>query len=125
MKSEGFLTMLAYFAKRLGIAEIIILVVTGLICWWLGWRTLTDYSTGLLWAGFVVTVFGMFSFFGGTSLGTDYSYQYSKTVMPNSDHNRAQQNVSDLAAGMSFATWAGIAGITTIALGYILRAFLA
>ncbi len=120
MKTESILATLAYMAKKLGIAEIVILAITGLICWWLGWRTLVDYSTGLKWAGFVVLIVGLFGLLGGTSLGTDFSYQYSKTVMPNSDHERAQQNVADLAAGMSFASWAGLAGILTIVLGYII-----
>ena len=124
MKAESVFARLAYLAKRLGIAEVIILAVTGLVCWWLDWRTLMDYSTGLKWAGFMIIVFGVFSLLGGASLGTDISYQYAKTVMPNSDHSRAQQNVNDLAAGMSFATWAGLAGIITIGVGYLLRSFL-
>jgi len=122
MKTESVLSTLAYVAKKLGIAEIVILALTGLVCWWIGWRTLIDYSTGLKWAGLAVMFFGATSFFGGASLGTDFNYQYSKTVMPNSDHARAQQNVAAMATSMSFATWAGIAGIITIVLGYILRA---
>lgn len=47
MKTESFLETLAYMAKRLGIAELVIMTVTGLVCWWLGWRSLADYSTAL------------------------------------------------------------------------------
>jgi hypothetical protein len=68
---------------------------------------------------------GLFGFLGGASLGTDLSYQYSKTVMPNTTQDRVQQNVADMAASMSFTTWAGIVGITTIAIGFILQAFIA
>ncbi len=120
MKTESILATLAYMAKKLGLVELAILAITGLVCWWLGLRTLTDYSTGLKWAGFAVMVFGLFGLLGGASLGSDFSYQYSKTVMPNSDHARAQQNVADFAAGWSFATWAGLAGILTIVLGYLI-----
>ena len=99
MKTESILATLAYMTKKLGIAELAILAITGLVCWWLGLRTLTDYSTGLKWAGFAVMVFGLFGLLGGASLGNDFSYQYSKTVMPNSDHARAQQNVVTLLQG--------------------------
>lgn len=125
MKIESFLTTLKNAAKRLGIGEIIILALTGLVCWWLGWRTLAEYGTGLIWAGFAVMLFGAFSLLGGTQLNADFKYQYSKSVMPAPAHDRAQQNVTDLSAGFSFATWAFIAGILTSAVRYILRVFLA
>ena len=125
MKTESILTTLKNASKRLGIAEIVILALTGLVCWWLGWRTLAEYGTGLVWAGFAVMLFGTFSLLGGTQLNDNFKYQYSKSVMPAPAHDRAQQNVTDLSAGFSFATWAFIAGILTCALGYILRTFLA
>lgn len=124
MKAESFLATLAYFAKKLGLAEIAILAVTGLICWWIDWRTLADYSTALKWAGLAVIFFGMTSFFGGTTLNRNPTYLYMQSVMPNSAHDRAQQNFSDMAQGMSFTSWASLAGIITIGLGYLLRSFL-
>lgn len=125
MKTESFLETLAYMAKRLGIAELVIMAVTGLVCWWLGWRSLVDYSTALKWAGLAVMFFGMTSFFGGTSLNRDPQFLYTQTVMPNSAHDRSQQHVSDMVSGMSFTAWASLAGIITIGLGYLLRSFLA
>ncbi len=125
MKTDNFVSTLAYLVKRLGGAEIVILVVTGLLCWLFNWRSLIDYSTGLKWAGLIVMSVGLFSFLGGASLGTDISFQYGKTVMPNTMQERAQQNVADMAASMSFTTWAGIVGVITITLGFILRAFVA
>lgn len=125
MKTESFLTTLKALSKRLGIAEIVILALTGLVCWWLGWRTLAEYGTGLVWAGLAVMLLGMFSVLGGTQLNNDFKYQYSKSVMPAPAHDRAQQTVTDMTAGFSFATWAFIAGVLTSALGYVLRAWLA
>jgi hypothetical protein len=125
MKSENFLATATFVAKRLGVWEIIILAVTGLVCWLTGWRSLADYGTGLMWAGFLVMIFGLFSLLGGTSLNTDRSFQYGQTVMPNSALDRAQQNVSNMAQSMSFTIWVGLAGMITIVLGYILKVFLA
>jgi len=125
MKTESYLEALAYMAKRLGIAELVIMAVTGLVCWWLGWRSLTDYGTALKWAGLAIMFFGMTSFFGGTNLSQNPRYLYTQTVMPNSAHDRSQQHFSDLVSGMSFTAWASLAGIITIGLGYLLRYFLA
>jgi hypothetical protein len=124
VKTEIFLETLAYIAKRLGIAELVILAVTGLVCWWIGWRSLMDYSTALKWAGLAVIFFGATSFFGGTTLNRNPTYLYTQSVMPNSARDRAQQNFSDMAQGMSFTGWASLAGIITIGLGYLLRSFL-
>jgi len=89
MKTDNFVSTITYLGKRLGGAEIVILVVTGLLCWLLGWRNLADYSTVLKWADLIVMFVGLFGFLGGASLGTDLSYQYSKTVMPNTTQDRA------------------------------------
>jgi len=124
MKSESILATLRFLAKRLAIVELVILVLTGLVCWWIGWRTLAEYSTGLLWAGFGAMVFGAVSVFGGISLDSDFQHQYSKTVMPISPSGRVQQNVDDIAQGMSFTFWSGMAGLITIGLGALLKAFI-
>ena len=104
MKTDNFVSTITYLGKRLRGAGIVILAVTGLLCWLLGWRNLADYSTVLKWAGLIVVFAGLFGFLGGASLGTDLSYQYSKTVMPNTTQARVQQNVADMAASMSFTT---------------------
>jgi hypothetical protein len=124
MKSEGFLGTLKFMAARLAIAEIVVFALTGLVCWFIGWRTLAEYSTGLLWAGFGVMVFGAFSVLGGATLNSDFRYQYSKTVMPVSANQRMQQNVSDLAQGMSFTVWAALVGVITIILAFVLKSIL-
>lgn len=124
MKTEGFLEKVKFVSTRVAIAEIVIFAVTGLVCWLAGWRTLAEYSTGLLWAGFVALVFGAVPVFGGNSLDRDYQHQYSKTVMPISPSGRVQQNVNDIAQGMSFTFWAALVGVITILLGIVLKALL-
>ena len=54
MKTDNFVSTITYLGKRLGGAGIVILAVTGLLCWLLGWRNLADYSTVLKWAGLIV-----------------------------------------------------------------------
>jgi len=121
MKSEGFLGTLKFMAVRLAIAELIVFALTGAVCWLIGWRTMAEYSTGLLWAGFLVMFFGAFSVLGGASLNSDFKYQYSKTVMPVSPSGRAQQSVTDLAQGMSFTVWAALVGVLTVILAFVLK----
>ena len=43
MKTESFFTTLKNASKRLGIAEIVILALTGLVCWWLGSQFVFDW----------------------------------------------------------------------------------
>ena len=124
MKSEGFLGTLKFVAVRLAIAEIVVFALTGAVCWFIGWRTLAGYSTGLLLVGFVALVFGAVPVFGGNSLDRDYQHQVSKTVMPISASGRAQQNVDDIALGMSFTFWAGSIGVITILLGIGIKALI-
>ena len=124
MKSEGFLGTLKYVAVRVAIAEIVILALTGVVCWMIGWRTLAEYAIGVVGAGFVALVFGAVPVFGGTALDRDYQHQISKTVMPISASGRVQQHVDDIAQGMSFTFWAVLVGIVTIVLGFALIFFL-
>jgi hypothetical protein len=124
MKTEMLGSALFYIAKRIGLVEIAVMAVTGLGCWLIGWRTLIEYSTSLIWLGVALMVVGILSFFGGVSLNTDISYQYGKTVMPNSMQDRAQQNVADTTASISFTTWAGLVGFITIGMGYLVRMYI-
>ncbi len=124
MKAETIRSTLFHVTKRIGLVEIAVLAATGLICWLIGWRTLIDYSNSLIWLGLAVMVIGISSFFGGASLNSKISYQYSKTVMPNSMQDRAQQNVTDTSASISFTTWAGLVGFLTIGIGYIVRLYI-
>lgn len=123
MKPEGFLGTLKFVAARLAIAEIIIFALTGLVCWLIGWRTLTEYATGLILAGFAVTFFGASGVLSGATLNGDFQHQYSKTVMPNSANQRMQQNVSNLA-DISFTVWAGLSCLITVLLGIVLKALI-
>jgi hypothetical protein len=117
MKWEGFLGTLKFVAARLAIAEIVVFALTGVVCWLFGGRTLADYSTVLLLVGFLALVFGAVPVFGGNSLDRDYIHQYSKSVMPISASGRVQQNLDDMAQGMSFTFWAGSIGLITVLLG--------
>ena len=124
MKTETIGSTLFYVAKRIGLVEIAILTATGLACWLIGWRTLIEYSNSLIWMGVALMVVGISSFFGGASLNSKLGYQYGKTVMPNSMQDRAQQNVTDTAASISFTTRAGLAGFITIGVGYLVRLYI-
>ncbi len=123
MKSEGFLGTLKFVAVRFAIAEIVVLALTGVVCWFIGWRTLAEYSTGLILAGFAVIFFGASGVLSGATLNGDFQHQYSKTVMPNSANQRMQQNVSNLA-DISFTVWAGLIGVITVLLGIVLKALI-
>ena len=123
MKSEGFFATVAFIAKRVAIAEIVVIVLIGVICWLVGWRTLTEYATGLILAGFAVMFFGASGVLSGATLNGDFQHQYSKTVMPNSANQHLQQSMSDQTE-MSVIFLAGVIGVITIILGIVIKVFI-
>ena len=119
MKLAGF------FAKRVAVIEIVILALTGLICWWLGRRTLAGCNNGLFWAGGAAIVFGAFSLFGGSQTeptgGTRYNLGFLITRNPSDGEGK--QIMPNLEDSQLSAIFMGLAGITTIVTGLILGIF--
>ena len=123
MKSEGCLGTLKFMAITFTIAELVVFALTGIVCWLIGWRTLDAYSTGLILAGFAVLFFWVSGDLRGATLTSNYRYQVSKTVMPNSANQHLQQSMSDQTE-MSVIFLAGVIGVITIILGIVIKVFI-
>ena len=82
MKSGGYFAILGYFATRLVVIEIVILALTGLVCWWIGHWTLAGYSNGLSWAGGLVILFGLINLFGGSDQNEGQKLSTSLSASP-------------------------------------------
>jgi len=120
VKSEGCLETLKFMAVRFVIAELIVFALTGVVCWFIGWRTMAEYSTGLILAGFAVLFFWVSGDLRSSTLTSNYQYQVSKTVMPNSANQHMQQNMSDQTE-MSVIFLAGLIGVVAILLGIVIK----
>ncbi len=127
MKSGGYFAVLGYFATRLVVIEIVILALTGLVCWWIGHWTLAGYSNGLSWAGGVVILFGLINLFGGSeptaTMGTRYNFGF--IAMRNATPGLDKPIIQNLEGNQLSAIFAGLAGIATFVIGAIIKIFIA
>jgi hypothetical protein len=125
MKTSNFLQTLGYYVKRFALIEIIVLALTGLICWFAGWRTLGGYANGLAWAGAALMIFGALSFFGGNVPLGNSRYNFGSTLSHQSTFERAQNVKLNREENLSVVTIAAIIGLITAIVGLVLKFFLA
>jgi hypothetical protein len=127
MKSGGYLSVIGYFAIQVAIFEIIVLFITGLICWLIGHWTPAGYSTGLFWAGGLVIVFGIFSIIGGPQnvASGNIRQGFGLPFQRISEPGQGNQLLQNLADGQSSAIVMILAGITTLVIGAIIKSFIA
>jgi hypothetical protein len=117
-ESSGFV-----FLRLLGrilLADLILFIIIGAICWLGGWRTMKDYSAGLMYGGMGALLLGGLSALGGTGMARDPTYRYIQSVMSNSLSERTKRDWQENLESISFMVWMGIAGVIAIATGYLL-----
>jgi hypothetical protein len=116
MKKE-FLFSVGRFLIKILIIEVVILIATAIICWFIGWRTFSEFGQGLIYAGIVALFFGASSIFGATRLAKDPTIRYIQSVSADDLHARSKQHIQDLTESRAFFILMSIVGIITIALG--------
>lgn len=97
----------------------LVIVVVG-ICWFAGWRSVSQISSGLTWAGVAAIAAGVLSTMGGWGLTRDSQYMYAQSVSQQSLTARTRQGLGDSLRSYSFAIVATAAGILCIAVGALL-----
>jgi hypothetical protein len=122
MKIESYGRAIWRLARSVLIINLVIAIVTALVCWLGGWRTLHDFGVGLMIGGFVGFVLGGASAFGGVNVASNPTYRYVQSVSPNSLHERTKQNWLDLQQSWGFFTLMIVAGILSIAAGWLITA---
>ncbi len=120
MKTESAMLVILRIMGKFLLAELVLILVTGAICWLGGWRTRIDFGTGLMIAGFIAIITGGISAFGGSQIARDPTYRYIQSVMSNSLSDRTKQDWRDNMNSVSFMIWAGVAGIIAVAVGYLI-----
>jgi hypothetical protein len=121
MKSEGFFSTVAQFLKKLLLIEVVIFSVTGVVCWYVQWRTLDGYSTGLLVAGLLVIGFGSMSVIGENRFNSDPRYLYIQSAMPGSLQEQMQQNRVSRRESMAFSMFTTLIGSVPLLAGLVLK----
>jgi uncharacterized membrane protein YfcA len=122
MKKE-FLFSVGRFLIKILITEVVILIITAIICWFVGWRTFSEFGQGLIYAGIAVLFFSASSIFGATRLAKDPTVRYIQSVSADDAHTRSKRHMQDLTESRAFLILVGIVGIITVALGTWLNSF--
>jgi hypothetical protein len=114
---KGFLFSVGRLLVQILLIEVVILIITAIICWIVGWQTISEFGQGLTYAGIVAMLFGASSMFGATRLGKDPTIRYIQTVSNGDLHTRSTRHMQDLKESNAFVILMGTVGIITIALG--------
>ncbi|MDZ7843982.1 MAG: hypothetical protein U5K99_04165 [Anaerolineales bacterium] len=97
-------------------------LATGVVCWIIGWRTLSLYGTGLLIAGGAAVVVGALSTIGGWGSVRSFEYQFAKTAWEDDSGARLQNEVADTRESYRFLYLMSTTGLILISAGFLLDA---
>jgi hypothetical protein len=114
---KEFLFSVGRFLVKILLIEIVILIATAIICWFVGWRTFSEFGQGLIYAGIVALLFSTSSIFGASRLAKDPTIRYIQSVTADDLNTRSKQHIQDLTESRAFFILMSIVGIITIALG--------
>jgi hypothetical protein len=121
MEREGFLSAIGRFLRDVTLVDLVMLAVTGLVCWIGGWRTFNNYGDGLMIAGVIVMAVGSLSVFGSSGLAGDPTIRYSQSVSHAGLHERTKRHMLDVAESRVFSILMGLAGLVCFAAGALIK----
>jgi len=120
MKVESYGTAIWRLVRSILIVDLLIILVTALVCWLGGWRTVHDFGLGLTIGGFVAIILGGATVLGGVNVAKNPMYRYFQSDLPNSLHERTKQNWLDLNESWGFLSLMVAAGLLSIAVGWLI-----
>ena len=120
MKVESYGTAIWRLVRSILIVDLLIILVTALVCWLGSWRTFHDFGVGLMVGGFVALVLGGATGLGGVNIAKNPTYRYFQSDLPNSIHERTKQNLLDLNESWGFLSLMVAAGLLSIAIGWLI-----
>jgi len=119
MKTENVRMELWRYARKILLIDLLVFIITAVICWLGGWRTLNRYGTGLMIAGFGAFILGGLTAFGGLNVARDPTYRYIQSVMPNSLAERTRRDWIDVMDSFSFLILLCSAGLLSMVGGWL------
>ena len=108
------------FLRFVALAELTILIVTGVVCLVGGWRTPVDYANGLTYAGLAVMALGGLRYFAGETGTVDPHAEYRATNL-REHHKLVQRNIAESDSAFVAMLKLGLVGLVAIALGQLLK----
>ena len=110
------------FIKPVLVIAVSAALVTGAVCWVIGWRSLAMYGAGLLIAGAACVMVGALSTFGGWGATRSFEYQFAKTAWEEDAGARLKEEVEDTRMSYRFLFLMSAAGVILLAVGFLLEA---
>ncbi len=113
-EGEGRLRAILRLAGVIALAALGLMAVVVVICWFAGWRTASQISSGLTWAGAAAIALGVLSTLGGWGLTRDFQYMYAQSVSHQEGAVRTRQAVRDSLRSYNLAIVTTAAGILCV-----------
>ena len=112
------------FLRHAVLTNLAILAVTGLVCWFGGWRAAGDYANGLVYAGIAVMAVGGLRYFASETGVRDPAAGYY-SVNLREHHDRTQQTIAESDSAFVFMLKMGVVGLVPVVLGQLIKAVFA
>ena len=119
-EGEGRLRALLRLTGVIALAALGLIVVVVVICWFAGWRTALQISSGLTWAGAAAIAVGVLSTLGGWGLTRDSQFMYVQSVSQQDMTARTRQGLGDSLRSYNLAIVSTAAGILCVVAGTLI-----
>jgi hypothetical protein len=107
------------FLKIIAIIDVIALIINGVICWFIGWRSYIGYSNGLMFIGGIAAVIALFNSLGSFLGRGNFKYQYTSTAGMTSSHEQAKNDAELMKQSSSFFIYMVSVSISLFILSYV------
>jgi len=117
-QSSGFVIL--RLLGRILLADLILFIIVGVVCWFGGWRTMEDFSAGLMYGGMGAILLAGLTALGGYGIARDSTIRYIQSAIPNWLNEGKKLDWQENLESVSFVLWVGVAGAIAIVIGYLL-----
>jgi hypothetical protein len=114
----------ADYARDVVFLDGVLLILTAVVCYLIGWRTLYQYAEGLMWAGAIVIGIGATSPLGFWEQTRSLPYQYASTSMGEDVHSRIRRENKDAVRSYAYMYLMFFAGVFLIGLSILIHQFI-
>ena len=113
-RGESRLRASLRMAGIIALAALGLMVIAVAICWFAGWRSASQISSGLSWAGGIAIAIGVLSTLGGWGVTRDFQTMYAQSASHQDRSSRTRQTVRDSLRSYSLAIVTVVAGLLCI-----------
>ena len=113
-RGESRLRAVLRMAGICALAALGLTIIVVAICWFAGWQSASQISSGLSWAGGIAIAIGVLSTVGGWGVTRDFRTMYAQSASHQDISSRTQQAVRDSLRSYNLAIVTVVAGLLCI-----------